>query len=97
VVVNDLNFIRVGLSPLETDSPLIIDSDAVLTGSIASQALEPVPGRNPQIGETLCVVQHPQLSPRRLLDFTGESPGDLTSPDLFCQLAFEGSDHQKPL
>jgi len=51
VVVNDLNFVRVPVSPYEADAPLIIDSNAVLALAIAAQAFEPVSSGSGQIAE----------------------------------------------
>ena len=46
MVVNDLDGdgVSLGAVPFEADPPLIVDSDAVLTGAIASQRFKPVPG-----------------------------------------------------
>jgi hypothetical protein len=42
MVVNNLYFKRIGLHPAETDPPLAVDPNAVLTRPIASQGLETV-------------------------------------------------------
>jgi len=39
------------VGPLEADSPLIVDANAVLTASIAPQRLEPVAGQRSQVIE----------------------------------------------
>jgi len=48
VVVNDLNLRSIAVPPNETDSPLIVDSNAVLSRSVALQLLKPVRWRNPK-------------------------------------------------
>jgi hypothetical protein len=45
VIVNDLYFCGSIYGPNEADSPLLIDSDAVLTLSIILQCFETVAGR----------------------------------------------------
>jgi len=42
MVIDDLDLLGRTITPNETDSPLIVDSDAVLTFPIATQFLQPV-------------------------------------------------------
>ena len=49
MVVNDLNPLWTSVAPPEADTPLIIDSDTVLSCSITAQMLEPIARRNPKI------------------------------------------------
>src|SRR5688572_14827788 len=48
VIVDDLDVIRVSISPAETDPPLIINSDAVLADPAALQGFQPVARRHAQ-------------------------------------------------
>src|SRR5205823_13447510 len=41
VVVDDFDMFRTLLGPGETDAPLIVDPDRVLTAAVASQAFQP--------------------------------------------------------
>jgi len=68
VVVNDLNPFWTSVAPPEADTPLIIDSDTVLSCSITAQMLEPVARRNPKILETTRGVNLPQLAQRNASD-----------------------------
>jgi hypothetical protein len=68
VVVNDLNFVRVSVSPYEADAPLIIDSNAVLAMAIAAQAFEPVSSRSGQIAELRGEMNLVELPPSDSLD-----------------------------
>ena len=68
MVVNDLNPFWTSIAPLEADTPLIIDSDTVLSCSITAQMLEPVARRNPKILETTRGVNLPQLAQRNASD-----------------------------
>lgn len=60
-VVDDLDDLGAGVSPYEADPPLLVDADAVLAGSIASQCFEPVVGRDPQVIEGLGGIQQDKL------------------------------------
>jgi hypothetical protein len=97
VIIDDLDFEGVGTLPLEADPPLIVDPDAVLAGPVALQALQSVARWDAEIGETLGVVQHPQLPSCYLLNLTRQPPVDLSVPDLFSGSVLEESDHQERL
>jgi hypothetical protein len=46
VEIDDLDVPRMAIAPMETDSPLVIDSDAVLSGAIATEFFKPVSRRD---------------------------------------------------
>lgn len=48
MVVADFNFFRINPLPLETDAPLIVDTDAPLSFAVANKFLEPIPGWHPK-------------------------------------------------
>ena len=68
MVVNDLNPFWTSVAPPEADTPLIIDSDTVLSCSITAQMLKPVARRNPKILQTTRGVNLPQLAQRNASD-----------------------------
>jgi hypothetical protein len=68
VIIDDLHLISVTLSPLETDAPLIIDSDAVLTPTGTMKFLQTIAGRDTQVLQRLRVVQHYELATGGVLD-----------------------------
>ena len=51
VVVDDLDVEGTGGAPDEADAPRVVDADAVLAGTIALERLEPIAGRNAEVGE----------------------------------------------
>ncbi len=53
---------RAAVSPTKSDSPVVVDPDAVLPASLATELLEPVPRRSPQVVQILGTVQYLQLS-----------------------------------
>jgi hypothetical protein len=67
MVVRDLNVLWPSVGPPEADPPLLVHPDAVLACAIASQLLQPVSRRHPQIRQDLCSIQHRQLPPSSTL------------------------------
>jgi hypothetical protein len=49
MVVRDLDIVRITLLPSETNTPLVVDSNAVLSGSLPGETLETVAGRHSEI------------------------------------------------
>jgi hypothetical protein len=46
MIIDYFDIVRISIIPFETDSPLLVDPDAVLAFSIPLQRFEPVSGRN---------------------------------------------------
>jgi hypothetical protein len=67
VVVRDLDFEGVSIAPDETETPLIIDSDAVLPLPATLQFFQPVARRHSKILKRNSAMQEKQFSPRRSL------------------------------
>jgi hypothetical protein len=62
VIVDNFDVIGVAVSPRKTDSPLIVDSDAVLAATVPAQFLQPVARRDPEILEPNGSVHVAQLT-----------------------------------
>ena len=62
VIINDLNVVGIAVVPSKADPPLIVDPDAVLTGSVALELLEPISWRHSQIIEMLRGVDRDKFS-----------------------------------
>jgi hypothetical protein len=62
VVIGYLHIVRVTLFPRETDTPLIVDTDAVLSRAISGEFLQPISGWNAKILQSDSVVKHFQLA-----------------------------------
>jgi hypothetical protein len=73
MVINNLHVGRTGgaFRPVEADSPLIVDADAVLAFSISSQHFKTVARQHGKISERDGGLQTVQLHARRAFD-TGE-------------------------
>ena len=68
MVVNDLNPFWTSIAPLEADTPLIIDSNTVLSCSITAKKLESIARRNPEVLQTTRSVDLTQLAQRDASD-----------------------------
>lgn len=68
VVINDLYIERIALLPDETDPPLVVDPDAVLTRPIFFQGFEMVTTIDRQHPEVGRGIQHQKLAGSRWLD-----------------------------
>lgn len=62
VIIHNLDVVRISFAPFKTDSELVIDSDAVLAGSVVAKFLELIPRGGLQILELSRCVQHLQLT-----------------------------------
>ena len=62
MIVHDLDVVRIAVSPHETKTPLIVDSDAVLPLSLAMQDLQTVAGGSRQVPQLGSAIQLAQLS-----------------------------------
>jgi hypothetical protein len=66
MIVYDLDFESVAISPYEADPPLLIYPHAELSFPITAKLFEPISGAR-QIAEFFCSTQHSQLAERRTL------------------------------
>jgi hypothetical protein len=71
-VVNDLNLQSITVFPDKADSPLIVDSNAVLSGSVTLQLLKPVRWWNPQRIEPAGRRENFELARRQALNTPGQ-------------------------
>jgi hypothetical protein len=56
MIIDDLDVFRRSFPPEETDSPLVVDPNAILPVPVAAQSLEPVSWNRTQIRQDLSVV-----------------------------------------
>jgi hypothetical protein len=59
---------RPRIRPAETDAPLIIDTDTVLTGTVALECFKMIAGRHPQVIKPTGDFKLPEFTPRDLGD-----------------------------
>src|SRR5262245_26011345 len=93
MVVDDLDFVGMALTPDEADPPLVVDADRMLAAPIALQRLQPVAGRNAKIIETDRVVEKTQLAQSNGLNVARKAAAAKARPDRGRFLVAEARDH----
>jgi hypothetical protein len=61
VVVDNFDIMCLPRSPPKADPPLVIDTNAVLAGSVALERLQAIAWRKPQVVEDRCCIQHAEF------------------------------------
>lgn len=67
VIIHDFYVVRVTVTPPEAYPPLLVDSDAVLSGAVTRKTLQPVARRDAEIAKLLSGIHKQQLSQRGAL------------------------------
>jgi hypothetical protein len=81
VIVDDFDIGRTSSRPNEANTPLLVDPDAVLADSIASQGFEMVVRRHGEVTQYAGVVQNSQFSQSRSLNVLRQSVTKLAVPE----------------
>jgi hypothetical protein len=81
VVVHNLDIGRAGRGPEEADSPLFINADAVLAGTVASKSFEMVSVGNAQIVQTNGGMEQEEFAPHHRHEILRETPRRLAVKD----------------
>jgi hypothetical protein len=61
MIIRDLNIKRVATFPFETNPPLAVDSDTVLSFSVALQLFEAIHRRDSQVVDVERIIYHSQF------------------------------------
>jgi len=96
VIVHDTNVVRLAFRPAEHDAPLLVDTNAVESPPLATEGLEPISGRRAKVQESVCSVQHIELSQSRWRDIgrkATRSSGPGTVVEVLCCVVAERRDH----
>jgi hypothetical protein len=62
----------ISLLPAEANSPLVVDPNAVLAGSVPGETLQSVPGWHPQLVQLSSGVQEQKFAVRPSLEVRGQ-------------------------
>lgn len=92
MVIDDFDIGRIAVLPAETDSPLIIDSNTVLTVPISSEFFQSISRWDPQISKCIRRIQDQKLSQSQTLN-SAESLGVSALKNLLSLAAAKPSDH----
>ena len=74
MIVAELDVVRVAFVEPKADAPLIIDRDRMLPGTITLEGVEPVAGRNAQVGQLRRDMHRLKLPKRAPRDIGRHSP-----------------------
>ena len=94
MVIRDLNIKCITMFPFKTNSPLIVNSNAVLTFPVTAQFFKSICRRDSQIIDVNGVVNHTKFSQSHLLNIGGQLSRTLALIDSLCFGVFEGFDHK---
>ena len=89
----NLDVVRVGSAPPETDAPLVVDPDAVQASPVAPQSLEPVPWRYAQVGEGNRSIDLSELAQGRSLHLRPELPDRVAPKETLSVQIAEAPNH----
>jgi hypothetical protein len=73
MVVHYFNLLGAKFSPTETNSPLVVDTQTVLTCPIAFECLKPIPRGHAKINQLFSRIQSDKLSPRHPQQRSGKA------------------------
>ncbi len=68
MVIHNLNFVGVSVSPFKANAPLIVDTHAVLAFAIPLQSLQAISGEIRKRSDIRRRIEHVQLAESRALD-----------------------------
>lgn len=71
MVIDYLNLKGIAILPLETDPPLVIDTDAVLARTITAKHLKTIGRGDSQVLQTDGAIPHAQFAEGHLLNVVG--------------------------
>jgi hypothetical protein len=94
MIVHNLDILCAAVAPNETDPPLGVDADRMLSLSIPDKSLQPVSRWRPQVGKRTRTVKQEQFAP--CLTLNGSEPGNiLIRKKARRRRVFEGADHSE--
>ena len=92
MVIDDFDVERVAVNPPKTDTPLIVDADAMLPFAIAFERLQSIARRDPKVGKATSLVQIQELAPGATLD-SAPTRHEFIIEERFGVLRPKGLDH----
>jgi len=78
MVIGYFYMFRAGIRPAKADTPLVVNTNAVLTGAVTGKGFKAIAGRYPQIIKTRGDFKLSKLAPRNLSDVL--KPADSYAP-----------------
>jgi len=92
MIIDKLHVVCAVLPP-KTDSPLVIDANAVLAGAIARELFQAIAGRDPQVLEVFGGINEPQFAEHESVELGRETSHSLSAEESFRVAAAETVNH----
>ena len=93
MIVGDFHVNGITIFPAETNSPLIVDPDAVLALPIPGQLFEAIPRWHSKVGQRVSGIKNEELLQCWAVDILRELSRALAIEDLFGLRVFEAPNH----
>jgi len=93
MIVGDFHIAGVSVAPVKADSPLLIDPNAVLSGSIPCQLFQPITRGPPEVVQMLRGVKNGEFPLRKTLKIQVERSDTFATEHSLCLLVAERSNH----
>jgi hypothetical protein len=93
VIIDYFHVISISVSPFETDTILVVDSNAVLPGTIAGEFFQPISGRDCQVIQGESSIQDCQFFEGWPSKTGRNSEAFAGLPELFCIRVQEADNH----
>ncbi len=94
VIIDDFHLVGVELSPSEARTPLVVDSNTVLSGSFSFENFQLIAGWREQILQCISFVQVYEFAPRGPLYFRRQLSRHLSAMDFLGFLICETFNHR---
>jgi hypothetical protein len=95
MIVDDFHLKRVTVTPVKAHTPLIVDSNTVLTFSISGQLFQAIAGRNPKVFKRVSGIKEQELAKSCSLDGPRELLDSLSEEDALGLLVAKAADHSE--
>ena len=93
MIINNFHILDFLIFPIKANSPLIINSDAVLPSPVAFQLFKPVPGWSEQILQVFGIIDIDQFAPGGALNVFWQFRGYFAKEDIPCFIRSKGFNH----
>lgn len=93
MIVCNLNLIGITLVKPETNAPLVVDGDRVLTFAVTPEPVESIPRGDAKVIQVRCQIDVLKPSPRSPYDGRWQPLGPTRAEQLLCVSVRKGLDH----